>query len=42
MIFYIEVWQNFQNFGLLGIEDCIRIINTDCERLSSLDKNIFV
>lgn len=42
MVFDIEIWQNFKNQGLMGIEDCYRIKNNGCERLSSLDKNIFV
>ncbi|MCJ7648135.1 MAG: Xaa-Pro peptidase family protein [Candidatus Lokiarchaeota archaeon] len=42
MVLDIEVWQNFKNQGLVGIEDCYRITRKGCERLSSLDKNIFV
>ncbi|MFX1323133.1 MAG: M24 family metallopeptidase [Promethearchaeota archaeon] len=42
MVLDIEIWQNFKNQGLVGIEDCYRITNNGCERLSSLDKNIFV
>jgi Xaa-Pro aminopeptidase len=42
MVLDIEVWQNFKNQGLVGIEDCYRITNHGCERLSSLDKNIFI
>lgn len=42
MVLDIEVWQNFKNQGLVGIEDCYRITSNDCERLSSLDKNIFI
>jgi len=42
MILDIEVWQPFKNQGLIGIEDCYRITRKGCERLSSLDKNIFV
>ena len=42
MVLDIEVWQNFKNQGLVGIEDCYRITSNGCERLSSLDKNIFV
>ncbi len=42
MVLDIEVWQNFKNQGLIGIEDCYRITKTGCERLSSLEKNIFV
>lgn len=42
MVLDIEIWQNFKNQGLIGIEDCYRITKSGCERLSSLDKNIFV
>jgi len=42
MVFDIEIWQNFKNQGLMGIEDCYRITSTGCERLSSLDKKIYV
>ena len=42
MVLDIEVWQSFKNQGLVGIEDCYRITKDGCERLSSLDKNIFV
>lgn len=42
MVLDIEVWQNFKNFGLVGIEDCYRITKSGCERLSRLDKDIFI
>jgi Xaa-Pro aminopeptidase len=42
MVFDIEIWQNFKNQGLMGIEDCYRIKDNRCERISSLDKKIFV
>ncbi len=42
MVLDIEIWQNFKNQGLIGVEDCYRITKSGCERLSSLDKNIFV
>ena len=42
MVFDIEIWQNFKNQGMMGIEDCYRITNSGCERLSSLEKKIFV
>ena len=42
MVFDIEIWQNFKNQGLMGIEDCYRITSTGCERLSGLDKKIYV
>ena len=42
MVLDIEVWQNFKNAGLVGIEDCYRITKSGCKRLSSLDKDIFI
>ncbi len=42
MVLDIEVWQTFKNAGLVGIEDCYRITKSGCERLSSLDKEIFI
>jgi Xaa-Pro aminopeptidase len=42
MVLDIEAWQNVRGQGLVGIEDCYRITKTGCERLSSLDKEIFV
>ncbi|MFW9971030.1 MAG: M24 family metallopeptidase [Candidatus Odinarchaeota archaeon] len=42
MVFDIEIWQNFKNQGLMGIEDCYIIKNDRCERISSLEKKIFV
>jgi len=42
MVFDIEIWQNFKNQGLMGIEDCYRIKSNGCERLSSLEKKIYV
>ena len=42
MVLDVEIWQNFKNQGLIGVEDCYRITKSGCERLSSLDKNIFV
>ena len=42
MVFDIEIWQNFKNQGLMGIEDCYRIKSDGCERLSSLEKKIYV
>ena len=41
MVLDIEVWQNFKNQGLVGIEDCYRITSSGCESLSSLEKDIF-
>lgn len=40
MVMDIEVWQMVKGFGLIGVEDCYRVTNSGCERLSSLDKNI--
>lgn len=42
MVLDIESWQNVRGQGMVGIEDCYRVTSTGCERLSSLDKNIFV
>ena len=42
MVLDIEAWQLVRGQGLVGIEDCYRITGTGCERLSSLDKEIFI
>lgn len=42
MVLDIEVWQNYKNQGLVGIEDCYRITKSGCERLSSLQKDFFI
>jgi Xaa-Pro aminopeptidase len=42
MVLDVEVWQNVRGQGLVGIEDCYRITSSDCERLSNLDKEIFL
>ena len=42
MVLDIEVWQNYKNQGLIGIEDCYRITKSGCERLSSLQKDFFI
>ncbi len=42
MVLDVESWQNVRGQGLVGIEDCYRITNSGCERLSSLDKEIFL
>ncbi|MFX1315509.1 MAG: M24 family metallopeptidase [Promethearchaeota archaeon] len=42
MVLDVEAWQNVRSQGLIGIEDCYRITSTGCEKLSSLDKAIFV
>lgn len=41
MVLDIEVWQMYKDLGLIGVEDCYRITQNGCERLSSLDKSIF-
>ncbi|MBD3214006.1 MAG: M24 family metallopeptidase [Candidatus Lokiarchaeota archaeon] len=38
MVLDIEVWLNVRGQGLVGVEDCYRVTDTGCERLSSLDK----
>jgi Xaa-Pro aminopeptidase len=42
MVLDIEVWQNYKNQGLIGIEDCYRITKSGCERLSNLQKDFFL
>ena len=42
MVLDIEVWLNVRGQGLVGVEDCYRVSNTGCERLSSLDRNIVI
>ena len=42
MVLDIEAWQLVRGQGLVGIEDCYRITSSGCERLSSLDKEIFI
>jgi Xaa-Pro aminopeptidase len=42
MVLDIEVWKTFKDFNLVGIEDCYRITPTGVERVSSLDKTIYV
>ncbi len=42
MVLDIEVWLNVRGQGLVGVEDCYRITNTGCEKLSSLDRNIVI
>ena len=42
MVLDIEAWQLVRGQGLVGIEDCYRITSSGCERLSSLDKDIFI
>jgi Xaa-Pro aminopeptidase len=42
MVMDVEIWQNFKDLGLIGVEDCYRVSGKGCERMSSLDKRIFV
>jgi Xaa-Pro aminopeptidase len=42
MVLDFEVWQSYRNFNLVGIEDCYVIRASGVERISSLDKQIFV
>jgi Xaa-Pro aminopeptidase len=42
MVLDIEAWQNVTGQGLIGVEDCYRVSSTGLERLSSLDKDIFI
>ncbi|MEJ2295821.1 MAG: hypothetical protein P8Y23_13780, partial [Candidatus Lokiarchaeota archaeon] len=42
MVLDIEVWQNYKDQGLIGIEDCYRITRSSCDRLSSLQKDFFI
>ena len=42
MVVDIEVWKTFKEFNLVGVEDCYRVTGSGVERLSSLDKGIYV
>ncbi|MBD3254069.1 MAG: M24 family metallopeptidase [Candidatus Lokiarchaeota archaeon] len=42
MVLDIEVWVNVRGQGLVGVEDCYRVTDSGCERLSSLDKETVV
>ncbi len=42
MVMDVEVWQNFKDLGLIGVEDCYHVTKKGCKRISSLDKGIFV
>lgn len=42
MVLDLEVWLNVRGQGLVGIEDCYRVSNTGCERMSRLDKQIII
>ncbi|TFG12944.1 MAG: aminopeptidase P family protein [Promethearchaeota archaeon] len=42
MVLDLEVWLNVRSQGLVGVEDCYRVSNTGCERISKLDKQIII
>jgi Xaa-Pro aminopeptidase len=42
MVFDLEVWLNVRGQGLVGVEDCYRLTNSGCEKLSQLDKQIVI
>jgi Xaa-Pro aminopeptidase len=42
MVVDVEVWEHVPEWGLVGVEDCYRITKTGVERLSTLNKEIFV
>jgi len=42
MVLDLEVWLNVRGQGLVGVEDCYRVSNTGCERISKLDKQIII
>jgi Xaa-Pro aminopeptidase len=42
MVLDLEVWLNVRGQGLVGVEDCYRVNDFGCERLSKLDKEIIV
>ncbi len=42
MVLDLEVWQSFPASNLVGAEDCYRVTASGVERLSTLDKGIFV
>jgi len=42
MVLDIEVWKTFKEFNLVGVEDCYRVTATGLERISSLDKRLYV
>jgi Xaa-Pro aminopeptidase len=42
MVLDLEVWQSFPGSNLVGAEDCYRVTATGIERISTLDKGIFV
>ena len=42
MVLDVEVWEHVENWGLVGVEDCYRVTKGGVERLSSLDREIFI
>jgi len=42
MVLDLEVWLNVRGQGLVGVEDCYRVNDSGCERLSQLDKQIVI
>jgi Xaa-Pro aminopeptidase len=42
MVLDLEVWQSFPASNLVGTEDCYRVTASGVERISTLDKGIFV
>ncbi|MEJ2293525.1 MAG: Xaa-Pro peptidase family protein [Candidatus Lokiarchaeota archaeon] len=42
MVLDLEVWLNVRGQGLVGVEDCYRVSNKGCERMSKLDKQIVI
>lgn len=42
MVLDIEVWKTFEEFNLVGVEDCYRVTATGLERISTLDKRLYV
>lgn len=42
MVLDVEAWQSVTNQGLVGVEDCYRVTKSGLERLSTLDKQIFI
>jgi Xaa-Pro aminopeptidase len=42
MVLDVEVWEQVEKWGLVGVEDCYRVTKGGVERLSSLDRDIFI
>lgn len=42
MVLDIEVWNMFKECGLVGVEDCYIVTNQGCERITTLDREIFL